>query len=231
MKLRKRKKKGDNMNELVSIKHDEVVCSSLDIAEKFGKRHDRVLRAIEQIKEDSSPQKWGQSFHETTYKDSSGKSNKMYLMNRDGFSILVMGFNGKKALDWKWKYLEAFNQMESMLKERNTQLWVEQRKQGKLTRQAETNVIKQLVEYAKEQGSEHSQMLYITYSKLANKMAGITDRNFATLAQLNELSFIENIILNQIRVGMEREMHYKDIYKDCKKQVELFKDVAYLNAG
>ncbi len=87
------------MNELVSIKHDEVVCSSLDIAEKFGKRHDRVLRAIEQIKEDSSPQKWGQSFHETTYKDSSGKSNKMYLMNRDGFSILVMGFNGKKALD------------------------------------------------------------------------------------------------------------------------------------
>lgn len=219
------------MNELVSIKHDEVVCSSLDIAEKFGKRHDRVLRAIEQIKEDSSPQKWGQSFHETTYKDSSGKSNKMYLMNRDGFSILVMGFNGKKALDWKWKYLEAFNQMESMLKERNTQLWVEQRKQGKLTRQAETNVIKQLVEYAKEQGSEHSQMLYITYSKLANKMAGITDRNFATLAQLNELSFIENIILNQIRVGMEREMHYKDIYKDCKKQVELFKDVAYLNAG
>lgn len=231
MKLRKRKKKGDNMNELVSIKHDEVVCSSLDIAEKFGKRHDRVLRAIEQIKEDSSPQKWGQSFRETTYKDSSGKSNKMYLMNRDGFSILVMGFNGKKALDWKWKYLEAFNQMESMLKERNTQLWVEQRKQGKLTRQAETNVIKQLVEYAKEQGSEHSQMLYITYSKLANKMAGITDRNFATLAQLNELSFIENIILNQIRVGMEREMHYKDIYKDCKKQVELFKDVAYLNAG
>lgn len=231
MKLRKRKKKGDNMNELVSIKHDEVVCSSLDIAEKFGKRHDRVLRAIEQIKEDSSPPKWGQSFHETTYKDSSGKSNKMYLMNRDGFSILVMGFNGKKALDWKWKYLEAFNQMESMLKERNTQLWVEQRKQGKLTRQAETNVIKQLVEYAKEQGSEHSQMLYITYSKLANKMAGITDRNFATLAQLNELSFIENIILNQIRVGMEREMHYKDIYKDCKKQVELFKDVAYLNAG
>ena len=219
------------MNDLVSIKHDEVVCTSLDVAEKFGKQHKHVIRNIEKIKEDSSAQKWAQSFHETTYTDSSGKSNKMYLMNRDGYSILVMGFNGKKALDWKWKYLEAFNQMESMLKERNTQLWVEQRKQGKLTRQAETDVIKQLVKYAEEQGSEHSQMLYTTYSKLANKMAGITDRDFATLAQLNELSFIENIILNQIRVGMEREMHYKDIYKDCKKQIETFKDVAYLNAG
>lgn len=218
------------MDELVSVKNDEAVCSSLEVADKFGKRHKHVMRAIEQIKEDSSAQKWAQSFHETTYKDASGKSNKMYLMNRDGFSILVMGFNGKKSMEWKWKYLEAFNTMESMLKERNTQLWVEQRKQGKLTRQAETDVIKQLVEYAKEQGSEHAHMLYITYSKLANTMAGITDRDFATLTQLNELSFIENIILNQIRVGMEREMHYKDIYKDCKRQIELFKDVAYLNA-
>lgn len=159
------------MDELVSVKNDEAVCSSLDVAEKFGKRHKHVMRAIEQIKEDSSAQKWAQSFHETTYKDASGKSNKMYLMNRDGFSILVMGFNGKKSMEWKWKYLEAFN-----------------------------------------------------------TMAGITDRDFATLTQLNELSFIENIILNQIRVGMEREMHYKDINKDCKRQIELFKDVAYLNA-
>ena len=219
------------MNDLVSIKNNEVVCSSLDVSEKFKKQHKNVIRDIEKIKEYSSAQKWAQSFHETTYKDASGKNNKMYLMNRDGFSILVMGFNGKKAMEWKWKYLEAFNQMESMLKERNTQLWVEQRKQGKLTRQAETDVIKKLVEYAKEQGSEHSQMLYTTYSKLANKMAGIDDRELATVSQLNELSFIENIILNQIRVGMERKMHYKDIYKDCKKQIELFKDVAYLNAG
>ncbi len=75
------------MNELVYLKHDEVVCDSLQVAEKFGKRHDRVLRAIEQIKNDSSPQKWGQSFKEKSYKDSSGELNKMYEMNRDGFSI------------------------------------------------------------------------------------------------------------------------------------------------
>ena len=218
------------MDELVYLKNYEAVCSSLDVSEKFGKRHDKVIRSIEQIKENSSPQKWGQSFFESSYKDTSGKKNKMYLMNRDGFSILVMGFNGKKAMDWKWKYLEAFNKMESMLKERNTQLWIEQRKQGKITRKAETDIIKQLIEYAKEQGSTHSQMLYITYSKLANKMAGVSDRNIATFQQLNELSFIENIIMNQIRVGMERNMNYKDIYKYCKRQIELFKDIAYLEA-
>ena len=88
-----------------------------------------------------------------------------------------------------------------------------------IIRKAETDVIKQLVEYAKEQGSGHSQMLYMTYSRLANSMAGITDRENATVIQLNNMTLIENIILNQIRVGMERGMHYKEIYKDCKRQI------------
>lgn len=217
------------MNDLVSIKNDEAVCTSLDVAEKFNKQHKDVLRKIDNIvAQNYATEKW---FKFANYKANDNQEHRICFMNRDGFSLLVMGFSGKKALEWKIQYIQAFNEMESMLKERNTQLWIEQRKQGKLTRQSETDVIKKLVEYAKEQGSEHSQMLYMTYSKLANKMAGITDRELATIKQLNELSFIENIILNQIRVGMEREMHYKDIYRDCKRQIELFKDVAYLNVG
>ena len=112
--------------------------------------------------------------------------------------------------------------------ERNTQLWIEQRRKGKLVRNAETEIIKRLIQYAKEQGSAHAEMLYMTYSKLANKMTRISDRDLATFQQLNELSFIENIILNQIRIGMKNNLHYKEIYKDCKKQIELFKDIAYL---
>lgn len=114
--------------------------------------------------------------------------------------------------------------------EHNTSLWIEQRTQGKLIRNKETGVIKQLIQYAKEQGSTNADMLYMTYSKLANKMAGISDRDLATFQQLSELSFIENIILNQIRVGMEKNQHYKEIYKDCKRQIELFKDIAYLES-
>ena len=218
------------MNELVYLKSDEVVCSSLEVAERFGKQHSKVIRSIEQIKADSSSQNWLQCFKETTYKDASGKRNKMYYMNRDGFAFLVMGFTGKKANEWKWKYINAFNQMESFIKEKTTEAWIETRRTGKITRKAETDVIKQLVEYAREQGSTHSQMLYMTYSKLANNMAGITDRESATVMQLNNMSLIENIILNQIRVGMERGLHYKEIYKDCKRQIELFKDIAYLQS-
>ena len=54
-------------------------------------------------------------FIESKYKDASGKQNKCYLMTRDGFSLLVMGFTGQKALEWKLKYIEAFNYMEESL--------------------------------------------------------------------------------------------------------------------
>lgn len=214
------------MGELVTVKSEEAVCSSLDVAEMFEKKHKNVLQNIDKIVAQNSATK--KMFHFSTRVAADNQEHRICYMNRDGFSLLAMGFTGKKALEWKLRYIEAFNKMETMLRERNTQLWIEQRQQGKITRKAETDIIQNLVEYASSQGSKHAQMLYMTYSKLANKMAGISDRDFATFQQLNELTFIENIILNQIRVGMEKGMHYKDIYKDCKRQIELFKDIAYL---
>lgn len=219
------------MNELVQLRNDEAVCSSLDVAEKFSKEHSKVIRSIEQIKENSSSQNWLQSFKESTYQDASGKTNKMYFMNRDGFAFLVMGFTGKKASEWKWKYIEAFNTMERLLLERSTEVWLETRRHGKLTRKSETDVIKKLVEYAKEQGSTHADMLYVTYTKLANKMSGVNDRNKATVTQLNNLSLMENIILNCIQSGIAMDKHYKEIYSDCKRRLEAFKDIAYLECN
>ena len=55
-------------------------------------------------------------FIETTYVSSRGREENEYLMDRDGFSLLVMGFTGRKALEWKLKYIDAFNKMEERLK-------------------------------------------------------------------------------------------------------------------
>lgn len=218
------------MDDLVYLKNEEAVCDSLQVAEKFNKRHDAVMRAINNLLK-SVEIRERKMFRLSNYEDSKGRTYHKYIMNRKGFTILVMGFNGKDALEWKLKYSDAFDTMENFIREKSTQAWIETRQTGKLTRKAETDVIKQLVEYAKAQGSEHSAMLYTTYSKLANKMAGVKSRDMATLMQLNQLTFIENIILNQIRIGMERELHYKQIYKDCKRQIELFKDIAYLETA
>lgn len=221
------------MNELVYLKNNEAVCDSLQVAEKFGKRHDRVLRAIENLllglpKIEETPKMFWKSFY---IEEQNGQRYPKYIMNRDGFSLLVMGFTGRKALEWKLQYIKAFNQMESFIKEKSTQTWVETRKAGKLTRKAETDTIKKLVDYAKIQGSEHSEKLYMTYSKLANKMAGISKRDEATVMQLNNLSLIENIILHVIDTGILTGKHYKEIYQDCKKRLETVKDLAYLESA
>ena len=207
------------MNKLVFLKNEEALTDSLSVAEMFEKRHDHVLVKIEKILNDS-PEKSGQCFHKTRYKDNSGKLNVKYLMNRDGFTFLAMGFTGRKADTWKWKYIDAFNAMEKIISEKKTAIWLETRQRGKLIRHDETNIIQRLVEYAKDQGSTHADMLYMTYSKLANKMAGITSRDQATTLQLNDLSTMERIIAKAVIDGMGSGMHYKDIYKLSKERLE-----------
>lgn len=216
------------MNELVFLQKDEVLTTSILVADNFHKRHDRVLRAIENLVIDL-PKNGAVKFIKSDYKDAKGELRKMYLLNRDAFSLLVMGFTGKTALDWKLKYIEAFNSMESILRERSTTIWIETRKQGKLTRKSETDVIKELVEYAKNQGSTHADMLYMTYSKLANALAGTKNRDLATISQLHNLSLFENIILTMIRDGMAEGLGYKDIYKVCKARCEQAKEMAMIS--
>ena len=217
------------MKELVSIKRKQVVCDSLQVAEKFGKRHKHVLDSIYKLMAENSAVL--KMFFEGKYKGKNGATYPMMYITRDGFSLLVMGFTGTKALEWKLKYIEAFNKMESMLYERRTVTWQETRRIGKLTRRSETDTIKQLAEYATAQGSQHADKLYMTYSRLANKYAGITSRDLATVMQLNRLAMIEGIIANVIAAGIAAGRHYKEIYLDCKARLEMFADVAYLDVA
>ncbi len=100
------------MNELVKIKNNQVVVSSRQVAEKFGKFHKDVLENIRNIlaAENSATKFYQEATHE--YR---GQKFPEYIMNRDGFSLLVMGFTGKDALHWKMKYIAAFNEMEAKL--------------------------------------------------------------------------------------------------------------------
>lgn len=218
------------MNELVYLKKDEAMTDSLMVADSFGKLHKDVLEKIEKILADSAENS-AQCFRLSHYKDASGKMNKRYLMNRDGFTFLVMGFTGKKADKWKWEYIHAFNSMESVIREKSTQTWIETRQAGMLTRKAETDTIKRLVEYAKEQGSTHADMLYVTYTKLANHMAGIQKREQATVMQLNNLSLMEHIILHIVDTGIVTGKHYKEIYKDCKSRLQTVTELAYIGGA
>lgn len=101
------------MNELTTINNGQVVVSSRQISESFEKEHRHVLETIRNLTAENSTVK--SMFFESSYKNERGRDYAEYLMNRDGFSLLVMGFTGQKALEWKLKYIEAFNRMEQLL--------------------------------------------------------------------------------------------------------------------
>lgn len=107
------------MNDIIlSMQNGEPVVSSRQIAESFEKRHDHVMRDIEDIMKGLPKNGDTHMFFKTEYThEQNGQSYPMYLMNRDGFTLLAMGFTGKAALEWKLKYIAAFNEMEKKLTE------------------------------------------------------------------------------------------------------------------
>lgn len=110
----------NNANEVQVINNNgELVVSSRKVAEDFGKPHNDVLKAIrEAIGGLGKISHTKEMFYKTTYiHPQNGQEYPEYLMNRDGFSLVVFGFTGSKAFEWKIKYIEAFNAMEKKLKE------------------------------------------------------------------------------------------------------------------
>lgn len=99
-------------------KNNQIFCDSLQIAETFQKRHDNVLRDIYKITEPKSglSEKFRQlNFEESSYKNNQNKKQPMFLLTRDGFTMITMSYTGKKAMQFKEAYIERFNQMERFI--------------------------------------------------------------------------------------------------------------------
>ena len=106
------------MDEIIlRNENGQILASSREVADRFGKNHKDVLESIRNLTAENSAVK--DMFQISQYTNSRGRNYDQYLMNRDGFSLLAMGFTGKKALEWKLKYINAFNIMEEKLKSGN----------------------------------------------------------------------------------------------------------------
>jgi Rha family phage regulatory protein len=108
----------------VAIRENRVVTDSISVAEYFEKRHDDVLKKIRAVMTECDPAYRLRNFAETVYQRENpsggqGISTPMYELTRDAFVLIVMGFTGKKALQWKIRYIEAFNEMEAELLRRS----------------------------------------------------------------------------------------------------------------
>ena len=134
-------------------REERAACTSLDVAETFGKSHDHVLRDIREL--GCSPEFRLSNFGESSYTNSQNKKQPMALMTRDWFTLLVMGYNGEKAMKFKEAYIKQFNAMESAL-------------QGKLIERQKGNAVRQSLTKALQQSTEDTRMHGHAYSTYTN---------------------------------------------------------------
>ena len=105
------------MKEIVfKGQNNQAMTNSLLVAEKFEKQHKDVLEAVRKLTSAENSADLSQMFAEVELPDTYGRMRPAYIMNRDGFSLLVMGFTGEKALRFKLEYIDAFNKMEQAIK-------------------------------------------------------------------------------------------------------------------
>lgn len=126
------------MEELITVQNRSgvLVVSSRSVADDFEKEHKNVIQSIEELMRGVA-EKSAYLFIESEYQHEQNKQTyKEYLLTRDGFSLLVMGFTGQKSLQWKLKYIEAFNKMEKALQPKPmTQLEIMHQMTGALLEQ------------------------------------------------------------------------------------------------
>lgn len=220
-------------NQLVKLQGNEAFTDSMVIANGTNNQHHSVTRIIRNYKEDFL------EFGEIRFMDlksknpNGGRPEKIYQLNEQQATLLMTYLDNTKVVrEFKKELVRQFYAMRQFIFEKQTKGWVQTREQGKITRKAETEKLSGLLEYARNQGYDHEdRFLYISYTKLANKICGISKRDNATIEQLSNLTVAENIILHCVQVGIEEEKYYKDIYQDCKKRLEMFKNIAYLEVA
>ena len=175
----------------IENKNGILVTTSNRVAEELGVRHDNLLNKIDDyVNKFSSPELSGQFYIPSEYKTRDGRTVRNYLITKKGIAQLIGGYNSsvEKAFDLNVAYINRFEEMEQILSNKKDSDWLLTREKGKLVRRKETDVIQDLIMYATEQGSQNSGKLYMTYSKLVNKLVGVEQEIKLNLKSLYQYS-------------------------------------------
>ena len=202
------------MEELVIMYDQQAVTTSLVLAEAFEKKHQHVLRDIDALKDVSN---FGQMFFESNEPDSYGRNRRMYFMNRDGFTLIAMGYTGSRAMEFKLKYIEAFNKMEQVVRQELPQTPEEKLE---LTMQVTTRINKRLgkveekideIQNKSEINSDQRYKLWFARNKKAVKALGGKDSN----------AYKNKILSRRVFRVLEREFKEAFVisrYEDLRKE-------------
>ena len=212
------------MDELVYLKRNDAFTNSLVIAEGTQNQHESVIRILTRYQGDFGKLEF------TDFKSGKrGRPIKVCHLNEEQ-ATLLMTYLGNNEVVRKFKktLVHHFFEMRKFIVSKQSAEYLEARAAGKIIRREETDTIKELGEYAKEQGSNNPEKLYTVYSTLANSIAGVKKREQANVAQIATIAVAEKAISTIIKQDMSEGYHYKEIYKDAKNRIQPLKDISVL---
>lgn len=233
------------MDNLINIetKDGQLVVSSREVAKNFEKEHKNVLRDIENLiggmlNFEHTPREQENDavlFIPNEYRhEQNGQTYREYLLTRDGFSLLVMGFTGAKALEWKLKYIQAFNAMEKRLnddEELSPLLKVLinlERNQNKVQREL-TEVSQRLdnmgdvIRLNRDNWRKHSKTLIV---KIANKWGGFEYIPEVIKQIYQELEERMGVNLASRKANKQRRMATEGATKSSREKISMVDVIA-----
>ena len=205
------------MKELTFIRANDVYTTSLVIAEGTENQHISIKRTFYEY--ETKFKRLG-TFSILNRESTGGRPEKVIQLNEQQATFLVTLLrNNDIVVDFKLALVSEFYKMRTFLLEKQTQDWQETRQLSKAVRLQATDAIKELVDYAIEQGSQNADKLYVVYSKLVKSVAGYNDRDCSRVEILTQVIWFEQVIRTVIKEGMLRQSYYKDIYQKAKKEL------------
>ena len=225
------------MSDLAIIIDKGIFTTSLIISEQTNNTVHSVRELIKTYKEDL--EEFGVlsfEMRKPSKNSKGGRPQEIYYLNEQQTTLLLTYMrNSEVVRSFKKKLVKEFYKMRMTLEKiytmKNTDVWIETRNNQKLTRKHETDTIKKFVEYSIEQGSQSANRYYGIITTMENKALFIINDKFKNIKevltprQLMNSSVCNEIVINALEEGMEKEMFYKDIFKLAKQRVEIFASV------
>ena len=215
-------------SSLIVAKNGKMTITSLELVEQINlfreqeerrkTTHDSLLKII---RDEFSDEISLGELNESHYTNTRNQKQPMYYLTT---------LQAKQLLARESKYVRKallihIERLENFIREKASKEWEEARKLGKQIRLQETDAIKALIEYARVQGSQNADKLYMTYSKLVKQLVGHKSRDNATTEMLIEILMFERTLLGIITEEMLENTHYKEIYQRAKKQLMKLKQL------
>jgi phage regulator Rha-like protein len=222
------------MDNLVILKNNEPLTTSLIVARELNRSNKGIVRLIKDYENDFK--EFGILGFENakTNIGKSGRPEKFYYLNEQQFTFLIMMLRVKKSendlvLNFKKKIAKEFFYMRKWIlnqkAQKQNQEYIETRGKSKIGRKQQTDIIKDFIEYAKNQGSKNADKYYMIFSKMENAAFFILKEKFKNvreilnITQLSKIIVADMIVNKAINDGMKEGMFYKDIFKLAKERI------------